>query len=82
LDVKTILERIDEVMSEHNMPKRVKATLEDIKRNLANDKEDLAVRATTAIYAIDELSNDVNIPMHMKTVLWDITGLLETLKGD
>ena len=80
MDVKTVIERIEEVLKEHSMPKRVRNTLEEVKADLGSDGQDSAVQITSAIYALDEVSNDVNIPMHTKTVLWDITGMLEGLK--
>lgn len=82
MNVDEVVSRVDEVLTEHTMPKRVRQTLEDIKKDLKNEEDDLVVRATSAIYALDGIANDVNIPMHTKTVLWDITGMLETLKEE
>ena len=82
MNVDEVVDRIDEVMTEHSMPKRVNNTLDKIKKELLQTEEDLVVRATSAIYSIEDISNDVNIPMHTKTVLWDITGMLEQLKEE
>jgi len=82
MKVEEIIERIEEATQEHSMPKRVRANLEEIKRELKNDEEDLVVRATSSIYKLNDITNDVNIPMHTKTALWDIAGMLERLKEE
>ncbi|MFH1402925.1 MAG: UPF0147 family protein [Candidatus Altiarchaeota archaeon] len=83
MQLKEVLEKIDEVINDHTMPKRVKSVLAKIKEDLQkNDGQDPAVRVTSAIYTIDEIVNDVNIPMHAKTTLWNIVSDLEALKNE
>ncbi len=80
MDVKSVLGKIDEVLADYSMPKRVKVVLSQIKADLARDNTEKDVIITSAIYALDEITNDVNIPMHAKTVIWDIISELEALK--
>ncbi len=82
MDVDDVIGKIDETLEGYAMPKRVKASLVDIKRQIVDEKQDGAIRVTSAIYELDEIANDVNIPMHAKTALWDIIADLEALKGD
>jgi len=80
MDVKNVIEKIDEALNDYSMPRRVKTTLTNIKSELSKDSQDKAIRITSAIYMLDEVANDVNIQMHAKTTLWDIISDLEALK--
>lgn len=80
MDVKNVLVKIDEVVADYSMPKRVKTILAQIKADLGKDGKDRDVVVTSAIYSLDEITNDVNIPMHAKTIIWDIISDLEALK--
>ncbi|MFH1721571.1 MAG: UPF0147 family protein [Candidatus Altiarchaeota archaeon] len=81
MDVDKVIGKIDETLEGYPMPKRVKASLMQIKEQIVDDKQDMAIRVTSAIYELDEIANDVNIQMHAKTALWDIISDLESLKG-
>lgn len=80
MDVKDVIEKIDESLNDYSMPRRIKNALTSIKTELTKEGQDKAVRITSAIYMLDEIANDVNIPMHAKTTLWDIISDLEALK--
>ncbi len=80
MDVDNIFTKIEDVMDDYSMPKRVKAALTQIKTDLGKDNSRKDVVVTTAIYTLDEITNDVNINMHAKTVIWDIISDLESLK--
>ncbi|MFC2162979.1 UPF0147 family protein [Candidatus Altiarchaeota archaeon] len=82
MEIKDVLNKIDEVANDTTMPKRVKAILASIKEELVKSDQDPAIKVTTAIYTIDEIVNDVNIPMHTKTALWNIVSDLEALKNE
>ncbi len=82
MDIKDVIEKIDDVTNDHSMPKRVKIVLSKIKEELLKDDQDQAVKVTSVIYTIDEIVNDVNIPMHAKTALWNIVSDLEALKNE
>ncbi|HDI72579.1 MAG: hypothetical protein DRO76_04300 [Candidatus Altiarchaeales archaeon] len=80
MDLKKVIEKIDETSQDYFMPRRVKIILKKVAEELKREDQDLAVRITSAVYRIEEVSNDVNIPMHAKTALWDIISDLEALK--
>jgi uncharacterized protein (UPF0147 family) len=80
VDVKNVLAKIDEVVTDYSMPKRIKTILAQIKTDLSKEGKDRDVVVTSAIYSLDEITNDVNIPMHAKTIIWDIISDLEALK--
>ena len=80
MDVKSVLGKVDEVLADYSMPKRVKVVLTQIKSDLNKEHKEKDVVITSAIYALDEITNDVNIPMHAKTIIWDIISELEALK--
>ncbi len=80
MDLKKVIEKIDETSQDYFMPRRVKIILKKVGEELKREDQDLAVRITSAVYRIEEVSNDVNIPMHAKTALWDIISDLEALK--
>jgi len=80
MEIKDVIEKIDEALSDYSMPRRMKTTLAQVKAELLKEGQDKAIRITTAIYLVDEVANDVNIPMHAKTKLWDIISDLEALK--
>jgi uncharacterized protein (UPF0147 family) len=80
MDVKAVISKIDEVLADYSMPKRIKLVLSQIKSDLGKNQKDVDVAITTSIYTLDEITNDVNVPMHSKTVIWDIISELEALK--
>jgi len=81
MDVDEVVDRIDEAINDHSVPKRVKVVLEKAKKDIAGGSKDVDINLTSSIYELDEIVNDVNIPMHAKTVIWDIISGLESLKG-
>jgi uncharacterized protein (UPF0147 family) len=80
VDVKEIMDKIDDVLADYSIPKRIKTILNQVKLDLGKDDSDRDVVVTSAIYSLDEITNDVNINMHAKTVIWDIISELEALK--
>ncbi|MBU0762256.1 MAG: UPF0147 family protein [Candidatus Altiarchaeota archaeon] len=81
MDYKNVFAKIDDILVDYSMPKRIKNVLAKIKTDLTKDTKNKDVAITSAIYALDEATNDVNIPMHVKTVIWDIISELESLKN-
>lgn len=80
MDLKEVIEKMDESSQDYFMPRRVKIILRKVGEELNREDQDLAVRVTSAVYRIEEVANDINIPMHAKTALWDIISDLEALK--
>ena len=82
MEVKKVIEKIDDLIEDHSMPKRIKVVLEKIGKDLKSDDQDVAVRVTSAIYELEDITNDINIPMHAKTALWDLVSDLEAIKHE
>jgi len=82
MEVKKVIEKIDDLIEDHSMPKRTKVVLEKIGKDLKSDDQDVAVRVTSAIYELEDITNDINIPMHAKTALWDLVSDLEAIKHE
>ena len=80
MDVDGIFTKIDDIVDDFSIPKRVKSALAQIKVDLQKDNSEKDVVITSSIYILDEITNDVNISMHAKTVIWDIISDLESLK--
>ncbi|MEA3255125.1 MAG: UPF0147 family protein [Candidatus Altiarchaeota archaeon] len=80
MDLKKVMEKMDESSQDYFMPRRVKIILKNVGEELNREDQDLAVRVTSAVYRIEEVANDINIPMHAKTALWNIISDLEALK--
>lgn len=82
MDFKDVFSKIDDIVDDYSMPKRIKNVLTVIKTDLSKEDMQNDVVITSAIYTLDEITNDVNIPMHAKTVIWDIISDLEALKNE
>ncbi|MEM3373240.1 MAG: UPF0147 family protein [Candidatus Anstonellales archaeon] len=79
--VKEIVELLDFLIQDTTIPKNVRKAIEKAKTNLlATNNQDLAVKATSAIYIMDEVSSDTNLPIHARTHIWRIMSALESLK--
>ncbi len=81
MDFDGVFGKIDDVIADYSMPKRIKNVFAKIKSDLSKDSKSRDVVITSAIYTLDEVTNDVNIPMHVKTIVWDIISDLESLKN-
>ncbi|MEM2918226.1 MAG: UPF0147 family protein [Candidatus Altiarchaeota archaeon] len=76
-DLDRIIEKIEEVSENVELSKRVKDKLNKICSDLKDEKQDIGVRVTSAIYELDTISNDSSIPVDIKTILWNLIGELE-----
>ena len=63
-----------------SIPRNIRRAAEEAKNTLLNEKEDLGVRVSSAIYILEEISNDRNLPLHARTIIWNISSELETIK--
>jgi hypothetical protein len=78
--VKQICEVLDQVIEDTSIPRNIRRAAEEAKNTLLNEKEDLGVRVSSAIYILEEISNDRNLPLHARTIIWNISSELETIK--
>ncbi|WP_457555867.1 UPF0147 family protein [Candidatus Pyrohabitans sp.] len=78
--VKQICEVLNQVIEDTSIPRNIRRAAEEAKNTLLNEKEDLGVRVSSAIYILEEISNDRNLPLHARTIIWNISSELETIK--
>ncbi|MCX8166598.1 MAG: UPF0147 family protein [Candidatus Micrarchaeota archaeon] len=79
--IKEIVEMLDLLIQDTTIPKNVRKAIEKAKTNLlSQNNQDIAVKATSAIYIMDEISADTNLPIHARTHIWKIMSALESLK--
>lgn len=76
-DLDRIITKIEELSENAEVSKRVKDKLNKICSDLKDERQDIGVRVTSAIYELDSISNDGSIPVDVKTILWNLIGELE-----
>jgi hypothetical protein len=78
--IKGITEVLDQVIEDTSVPRNIRRSAEEAKNILINDKEDVSVRVSSALYILEEISNDRNLPLHARTIIWNVASELETVK--
>ena len=79
-DLKPIIELLEEVQNDRTVPRNIRASVEEVIKELKNEKEEFTVRMNSAISILDEISNDPNIPMYTRTQIWNIVSMLEMVQ--
>ncbi len=77
--LKAVLDTLDRIIQDDSVPRNVRRVASEIKNDLLNDRENIAVKAATAISTLEDLSADPNLPMHVRTLIWNLSSLLEKL---
>ena len=80
--VAQIITLIGELAEDTTIPKNIRKAVTEAKEKLAEEKEDLKVRSSTAVYLLDSVSEDINMPMHARTQIWTILSELESLREE
>ncbi|NOZ83185.1 MAG: UPF0147 family protein [Euryarchaeota archaeon] len=78
--MRQICEVLDQVIEDTSIPRNIRRAAEEAKNALMNEKEDIGVRVSSAIYILEEISNDRNLPLHARTIIWNVSSELETIK--
>jgi hypothetical protein len=78
--IKGITEVLDQVIEDTSVPRNIRRSAEEAKNILMNEKEDVSVRVSSALYILEEISNDRNLPLHARTIIWNVASELETVK--
>jgi hypothetical protein len=79
LDTSYLNELMDEVIQDTSVPRNIRKVVEEAKTKIENKKE-LDLNISAAIYMLDDISNDINMPSHARTEIWKIISELENLK--
>lgn len=78
--IKGITEVLNQVIEDTSIPRNIRRSAEEAKNILLNEKEDVSVRVSSALYILEEISNDRNLPIHARTIIWNVASELETVK--
>lgn len=78
--LKQIAQVLSQVVEDNSVPRNIRRSAEEARDSILNDKEDLGVRVSSAIYILEEIGNDRNLPLHARTVIWNVSSELETIK--
>lgn len=82
MDVTGINGLLDEIISDRSVPRNIRNMIEEAKKSLDNEAQDVAVRINGAISLLDESSNDTNIPTYTRTQIWNIVSMLEIMNEE
>ena len=77
MDMSKIKEMLDELIEDRTVPKNVRTAIEDARKGLDNENQEMSVRINHAISILDEVANDPNIPIYSRTHIWNIVSMLE-----
>jgi hypothetical protein len=75
--MKEIIKAMDELMEERGVPRNVRMKIEEAKKVLNDESQEVNVRIATAISIMDEISVDPNLPVYARTKIWNIVSMLE-----
>ena len=79
--MENIVEHIQMMQEEKEMPKNIKAKLTHIVSILKNEDEELSLKIDKAISEIEDIAEDVNIQSEVRMDLFNITSLLESTRS-
>lgn len=80
LKLRQIAEVLTQLIEDASVPRNIRRSAEEIKKLLLDEKQDVGVRVSSAIYTLEEISNDRNLPLHSRSVVWNVASELETIK--
>jgi uncharacterized protein len=78
--ISQITQVLDQVIDDTSVPRNIRRSAEEAKKLLLNDKDDLSVRVSSAIYILEDISNDRNLPIHARSTIWNVASELETIR--
>jgi uncharacterized protein (UPF0147 family) len=81
MDIKDVLLLIKDAHEDPMCPRNIRNTLDEAKKYLLNNNEDISLRVSAAIYAIQKVTEDPNIPQHIRIKLFNILSALESVKS-
>jgi len=81
VDIETVKKLLDEIQEDRTVPRNIRRSIEEAKKDLEDETHDMIVRINSAISILDEVSNDPNIPIYTRTQIWNIVSMLEVLGG-
>jgi uncharacterized protein len=77
MEMDAIKGMLEELAQDNTVPKNIRLAVENARKGLDNENQDIAVRINHAISTLDEVSNDPNIPVYSRTQIWNVVSMLE-----
>ena len=78
--LRQVADMMARVAEDTSVPRNIRRAASETREALLNEKNDVAVRAASAVTILDEISNDVNMPLHTRTTIWNALSVLETVR--
>lgn len=78
VEVKDILEALNEMQEDTTVPKNVKTKLSDV-QGMLNSQEESSMKMNRALDILVEVSDDINLQPYVRTKIWNIVSMLEAV---
>ena len=78
-EFKDIKDSFQELIDDPSFPKNFKVTIEEMKKVLDDDSEDISIRINRIIDDLDDIANDVNVQPFSRTIIFNLISRLESL---
>jgi uncharacterized protein (UPF0147 family) len=82
MKLEPVVKLLTEIVEDRRVPRNIRTSIEEAKKNLTGNDRDLDVKLSSAISILDEITNDPNIPMYTRTQIWNIVSMLEVAKRE
>jgi len=80
-EINNIVEQINEMQDEKDIPKNIKTKLLEVAQILKNDGEEVSLKIDKALSELEEISEDVNIPTHVRMYIYNLSSVLESIRS-
>jgi hypothetical protein len=80
MNMQQILFLIKDIQEDSMCPRNVRNTLEEAKKCLSDEKQETAVKVSSAVYLVQKLTEDPNIPSHVRIKIYNLLSALESVK--
>ncbi len=80
-EVNNIVEQIEMMQEEKELPKHLKSKLNHIIEILKTDGQEDSLKIDRALSELEEISEDVNIPSDVRMDLFNLSSLLENIRS-
>lgn len=77
-----IIKLLSDIIDDRTVPRNIRSHIEQAKKSLENEKDEMDMKLSAAISYLDEIINDPNMPMYTRTQIWNIVSMLETIKKE
>ena len=79
--LKQVADVLARVAGDTTVPRNIRRAASEARETILGEKDDIGVRAASAVMILDEISDDPNMPVHARTMIWGVISILETIRG-